>query len=118
MFYNSIFNGDISNWDVSNVKDMKGIFDQSPLEKKYTFKLDKKTGETWHLQGNIKSIHWHKMPTISDDINYEEHNINYQIFLGGDDLNDCFLINIHTGKTWVLLPDKTNFITWKEVNNE
>lgn len=58
------------------------------------------------------------MPTISDDINYEEHNINYQIFLGGDDLNDCFLINIHTGKTWVLLPDKTNFITWKEVNNE
>ena len=58
------------------------------------------------------------MPTISDDINYEEHNINYQIFLGGDDLNDCFLINIHTGKTWVLFPDKTNFITWKEVNNE
>ena len=104
----------------SNATNNSGRFEiiQSPLEKKYTFKLDKKTGETWHLQGNIKSIHWHKMPTIADDINYEEHNINYQIFLGGDDLNDCFLINIHTGKTWVLLPDKTNFITWKEVNNE
>ena len=96
----------------SNATNNSGRFEiiQSPLEKK--------TGETWHLQGNIKSIHWHKVPTISDDINYEEHNINYQIFLGGDDLNDCFLINIHTGKTWVLLPDKTNFITWKEVNNE
>ena len=36
MFAHSEFtgkNGDISNWDVSNVKDMKGIFDQSPLEK-------------------------------------------------------------------------------------
>ena len=58
----------------SNATNNSGRFEiiQSPLEKKYTFKLDKKTGETWHLQGNIKSIHWHKMPTISDDINYEE----------------------------------------------
>ena len=33
LFYTSDFNGDISNWDVSNVKEMKGIFDKSPLEK-------------------------------------------------------------------------------------
>ena len=32
MFYNSKFNGDISKWDVSNVKDMACMFDNSPLE--------------------------------------------------------------------------------------
>ena len=31
--YNSKFNGDISNWDVSNVKDMRSMFYKSPLEK-------------------------------------------------------------------------------------
>jgi surface protein len=29
MFYNSYFNGDISEWNVSNVYDMKGIFSRS-----------------------------------------------------------------------------------------
>ena len=32
MFLASKFNGDISNWDVSNVKDMKNMFDDSALE--------------------------------------------------------------------------------------
>ena len=32
MFYNSKFNGDISNWDVSNVRDMVSMFTHSPLE--------------------------------------------------------------------------------------
>ena len=33
IFYNSKFNGDISNWDVSNVKNMYHMFNKSPLEK-------------------------------------------------------------------------------------
>ena len=33
MFYKSKFNGDISNWDVSNVKNMNNMFYKSPLEK-------------------------------------------------------------------------------------
>ena len=32
MFYDSKFNGDISNWDVSNVKNMNNMFYGSPLE--------------------------------------------------------------------------------------
>ena len=35
MFYKSKFNGDISNWDVSNVTDMEAMFYKSPLEKNY-----------------------------------------------------------------------------------
>ena len=33
MFQYSKFNGDISKWDVSNVKDMGEMFNESPLEK-------------------------------------------------------------------------------------
>ena len=33
MFYNTNFNGDISKWNVSNVKYMKYMFGESPLEK-------------------------------------------------------------------------------------
>jgi len=33
MFYDSKFNGDISNWDVSNVSNMGDMFKNSPLEK-------------------------------------------------------------------------------------
>jgi surface protein len=34
MFYNSVFNGDISNWDTSNVENMENMFKNSPLENK------------------------------------------------------------------------------------
>ena len=34
MFYESSFNGDISNWDVRNVKYMNDIFKYSPLQLK------------------------------------------------------------------------------------
>ena len=33
MFMKSNFNGDISNWDVNNVKNMRWMFENSPLEK-------------------------------------------------------------------------------------
>ena len=33
MFYGSEFNGDISEWDVSIVTDIRHMFDKSPLEK-------------------------------------------------------------------------------------
>ena len=32
LFYESSFNGDISNWDVSNVKNMELMFNGTPLE--------------------------------------------------------------------------------------
>ena len=33
MFKNTEFNKNISKWDVSNVEDMRRMFDDSPLEK-------------------------------------------------------------------------------------
>ena len=41
MFYDSEFNGDISKWDVSHVRDMSNMFDNCPLENKPVFQPKK-----------------------------------------------------------------------------
>ena len=41
MFAFSIFNGDISKWDVSNVKNSTHIFNNCPIEEKYKPKFKK-----------------------------------------------------------------------------
>ena len=41
MFEFSIFNNDISNWDVSNIKFKLYIFDNCPIEEKYKSKFKK-----------------------------------------------------------------------------
>ena len=41
MFYNSVFNQDISNWDVSNVIHKLYIFDNCPIKEKYKPKFKK-----------------------------------------------------------------------------
>ena len=50
LFWGSKFNGDISEWDVSNVKDMRDMFYNSPLEKNppkwYKKQWDTTLGET------------------------------------------------------------------------
>ena len=41
LFADSDFNGDISKWDVSNVRNMKAMFDDCPIEEKYKPKFKK-----------------------------------------------------------------------------
>ena len=41
MFHGSVFNSDISKWDVSNVRNMKAMFDNCPIEEKYKPKFKK-----------------------------------------------------------------------------
>ena len=44
MFYNSKFNGDISNWNVEEVTDMKYMFNGCPLENRHKFQPKFKKG--------------------------------------------------------------------------
>ena len=44
MFYRSKFNGDISNWNVENVTDMKYMFDGCPLKSNKKFQPKFKKG--------------------------------------------------------------------------
>ena len=85
---------------------------QSEIARKYIFKLDKYTGDVYQLvvksNGNMT---WQKMEVLGlafDTI--KENTINFQIFMGGIAVSDCFMINIHTGKTYALYRDEDNDI--------
>ena len=39
--------------------------------------------------------------------------INYQLFLGGIVVRDCFLLNINTGATWVLVKDSNDYLSFE-----
>ena len=91
---------------------------QSEIVRKYFFKLDKYTGDVYQLV--LKSngdITWQKMDVIGlrfDTI--KEDTINFQIFMGGMAVSDCFMINIHTGWTYKLYQDKdTGNLFWGHI---
>ena len=81
---------------------------QSEIQRSQTFKLDKYTGKVYML-----------VTTKSDEVAWEEvqknsawhdtvtpDKVNYQLFLGGSAARDCFLLNINTGATWILVKAK------------
>lgn len=94
---------------------------QSEIVRKCCFKLDKYTGDVYQLV--VKSDGektWQKMTVIGlvfDKI--KENTINFQIFLGGMAVSDCFMINIYTGKTYLLYSDKdTDELFWSSILDE
>lgn len=79
---------------------------QSGLARRCTFKLDKYTGKTWQLVSKSESgqVKWQAVDWLGSlsENNSNNHTIKYQIFMSGMVLADCFLINIQTGRTWLL----------------
>jgi hypothetical protein len=60
MFANSIFNGDISEWDVSNVEDASGMFSDSKFDgdlSKWKFKKIKSVYYIFHNSALQKRVH-------------------------------------------------------------
>jgi hypothetical protein len=82
---------------------------QSEIARKYFFKLDKYTGNVYQLvKKSNGDVTWEKMLVIGLALDtIKEDAINFQIFMGGIAVSDCFMINIHTGKTYQLFCDKT-----------
>ncbi|MBR1564045.1 MAG: hypothetical protein IJ650_01720 [Paludibacteraceae bacterium] len=79
-------------------QDIKGI------DYKYTFKLDKYEGKVYEFIDVYKQDHWRLMNRFdgpSSDENPIPDTINYQIYMG-ENVFKIFLLNIHTGKTWLL----------------
>ncbi len=82
---------------------------QSEIKRNNTFKLDKYTGKVYMFVST--SLDWYawqevqksnaRLDTIIPD------KINYQLFMGGISAKDCFLLNINTGTTWMLVVDKS-----------
>ena len=91
---------------------------QSEIARKYFFKLDKYTGDVYQLvlKSNGDKT-WQKMQVIGLGLDtIKEDTINFQIFMGGMAVSDCFMINIHTGKTYLLYQDEdTDALFWSYI---
>lgn len=88
---------------------------QSPIVRRITIKLDKFTGKTYQLvETSTKSYSWQEILWIGEMLEEKYKNkINYQLFTGGLTVKDTYLINIHTGQTWMLYGDTSdNSIFW------
>ena len=93
VFYNSPFNGDISGWDVSNVEDMRYMFDDSDFNGNISkwnvqkvksmrcmFHLSKFTGEN----GIFKLKKGNVVKTIDDMFNKSDFNANIEDWVVND----------------------------------
>jgi hypothetical protein len=82
---------------------------QSEIKRSNTFKLDKFTGKVYMFSTTTNDwFTWQEVPKsfASDDTAIPE-KINYQLFMGGIAAKDCFLLNINTGVTWILVVNKS-----------
>ena len=81
---------------------------QSEIKRINTFRLDKYTGKVYVFVTTKSDWYaWQEVnkSNVELDITIPER-INYQIFMGGILAKDCFLLNINTGVTWLLVEDK------------
>ena len=99
---------------------------QSPLARRYTFKLDKYTGNVWQYVISIdNNMTWEFVPRAIDDwgtlvpysITDEDvsKTVRYQLYIGGTAVRDMFLLDIETGKTWVLTNSSDDVLFFNEI---
>lgn len=93
---------------------------QSSIRRSCTFKLDKYTGKVSMLvKTSDDRVVWQKMEREESFFDTKEENkINYQIFMGSHAAADCFLVNVNTGKTWMLVEDKNGYQFWQNMLDE
>lgn len=81
---------------------------QSEVMRRLIFMIDKYTGDIYQnvLSTGDERV-WRKLSKIGDSKDFSpKTQINYQLFVGGFNVQDIFLLNINTGETWYLFEDK------------
>ena len=89
---------------------------QSSLSAKFTFKVDKFTGDTYQLViDNQNILSWNKIYRYKHelDIITNENKVNYQLFSSGIAGKHTFLINVDTGATWLFVVDNNGVNLWQ-----
>ena len=96
----------------------------SPVGTWGIYKLDKYTGhvyktDSYKKENGIGTGEWiaFDIQGLEDDIR-KDNTINYQLIISGIEIYGCYLLNIHTGKSW-RLEDSWNFrpISDKEIKD-
>ena len=89
---------------------------QSEISSIYTFKVDKYLGKVYvivHVP-EFETPTWLEIPKSyvkNDTIKSEK--INYQLFLGGNSVVDCYLLNINSGSSWILKNENKKGLLFK-----
>ena len=91
---------------------------QSQIARRYTFRLDRYTGEVdRYVEGIFGSLVWERMPTEKPEV--EPDSPRFVIFLSGHVARDMFLIDTYSGLTWNIQRDTSNddALTWTLVRD-
>lgn len=82
----------------------------SELATKNTFRLDKYNGNVYVLvAAPDNKYRWEPMyKEVSHKVTEKDGCVNYQLFISGMTSKATYLINVHTGTTWVLSKDEKN----------
>lgn len=92
-------------------------FIQSTIARRVSLMLDKYTGKVWQMvqisdRGDIG------FEPVSKDIpstDAKSQKINYQLYMSGTALRDCFLLNINTGEVWQLAEGKDEELVFQRI---
>jgi len=85
-------------------------FFMSDVAIKYTFKVDKFTGNVYQfVQREDKSYTWQLIERETSNIDTQKQDsINYQLFSSGLGIRFTFLLNTNSGLTWKLVKDEND----------
>lgn len=86
---------------------------QSERGAKYTFKIDKYTGQVFQIAGKSnQDLTWEPVLFL-DTLTQDEttpNKVNFQIFISGLGARHIYMLQVDTGKTWQLAEDSQSGI--------
>lgn len=90
---------------------------QSEVLRSNTFRLDKYTGDVCLMVIKDTWYEWeHVLRQGKSKDTTPESQVNYQLWFGGAQARDAFLINVNTGETWILVKDKNQKLLFQPLN--
>ena len=92
---------------------------QSERGARYTFKIDKYTGEVFQMaEKKNKDLTW-ELIILFENIRQEiaiTDKVNYQVFISGIGARHIYLLHVDTGKTWQLAEDtESGIMFWDAI---
>lgn len=90
---------------------------QSESGLRYTFEIDKFTGQVWQLVlTSDGALAWQRITFLDTELPSEsDDKVNYQLMISGLGARYIFLLHLATGKTWQLTEDtETGMLFWSQ----
>lgn len=92
-------------------------FIQSTIARRVSLMLDKYTGKVWQMVqiSDRGDIGFEPVPKDIPSTDAKSQKINYQLYMSGTALRDCFLLNINTGEVWQLAEGKDEELVFQRI---